>query len=62
MSVMVLEGGIKGWVKSGPRYTALMDGYKPEYWEKLFAEEEETAKGKDEPETTKTAVGGDVTQ
>jgi len=57
---MVLEGGIKGWVKGGPRFTALMNGYKPEYWEKLFAEEEEKAKGK-EPEA-KTAVDGDVTQ
>lgn len=37
---MVLEGGIKGWVKAGPEYTRRMDGFKKEHWEKLFTEEE----------------------
>lgn len=40
MQVMVLEGGVKGWVKAGTQFTQLMDGYQPEYWEKLFTEEE----------------------
>jgi arsenical-resistance protein 2 len=41
MQVMVLEGGVKGWVKGGEQYTRLMDGFRHEYWEKLFAEEEQ---------------------
>lgn len=41
MNVLVLEGGVKGWVKSGDQYTAYMDGYKEDYWRELFAEEEE---------------------
>lgn len=40
MQVMVLEGGVKGWVKAGPQFTNLMDGYKAEYWKDLFAEED----------------------
>lgn len=32
MQVMALEGGIKGWVKAGPEYTQLMDGYSEDYW------------------------------
>lgn len=40
MHVSVLEGGVKGWVKAGPQYTALMDGYESEHWRKTFAEEE----------------------
>lgn len=40
MQVMVLEGGIKGWVKGGPQFTGLMDGFVKGYWEELFAEEE----------------------
>jgi arsenical-resistance protein 2 len=39
MNVLVLEGGIKGWVKAGPQFTQLMDGYREEYWK----EEKETA-------------------
>ena len=39
MQVMALEGGIKGWVKAGPDYTQLMDGYKEEYWRDLLAKE-----------------------
>jgi len=42
---MVLEGGVKGWVKAGPQSTALMDGYKADYWTELFTEE---AKGKED--------------
>lgn len=41
MNVLVLEGGVKGWVKSGNQYTAYMDGYKEDYWRELFAKEEE---------------------
>ena len=37
---MTLEGGIKGWAKAGPQYTQLIDGYKPDYWSEVFAEEE----------------------
>lgn len=40
MNVMVLEGGIKGWVKAGPQFIQFMDGYKEEYWKELFEEEE----------------------
>ncbi|KAL2820879.1 Rhodanese-like domain-containing protein [Aspergillus cavernicola] len=29
-----LEGGIKGWVKAGDQYTALVDGYDKGAWEK----------------------------
>jgi len=36
----VLEGGVKGWVKSGPQFARLMDGYKEPYWQDLFAQEE----------------------
>lgn len=39
MQVMVLEGGMKGWVKSGPQFTRLMDGYKEKHWEELFKQE-----------------------
>jgi len=49
MQVMVLEGGVKGWVKAGPQFTSQMDGYKADYWKDLFAEEED---GK------KDAIGG----
>ena len=40
MQVLVLEGGVKGWVAGGPRFTSLMDGFKPEHWEELLAAEE----------------------
>lgn len=39
MQVMVLEGGVKGWVRSGAQYTQFMDGYDPEYWKKELGEE-----------------------
>lgn len=42
MQVMVLEGGVKGWVKSG--YTQLMDGFRQEHWDELFAQEEGSKK------------------
>jgi arsenical-resistance protein 2 len=29
-----LEGGIKGWVRDGEEYTALMEGYDKAVWEK----------------------------
>lgn len=44
MQVMVLEGGVKGWVKGGPQFTQLMDGFDEAYWQKLFAEQESSAK------------------
>jgi hypothetical protein len=44
MQVLVLEGGLKGWVKGGERFTGLMDGYRKEYWEEVFREEEEEKK------------------
>lgn len=40
MQVMVLEGGIKGWVQAGPQYTQLMDGFDGAHWQRLFAEQE----------------------
>lgn len=40
MQVLVLEGGIKGWVASGPQYIQLMDGYREEHWNQLLAPEE----------------------
>lgn len=43
MQVLVLEGGVKGWVQGGPRFTSLMDGFKAEHWEQLLAEEEKKA-------------------
>lgn len=62
MQSMVLEGGVKGWVKSGPQFTRLMDGYKESYWQDLFAQEEAkkaAAQGQDD----KNLVGqGDVTK
>lgn len=39
MQVMTLEGGIKGWVKAGPQYIKLMDGFNAAHWEKLSAEQ-----------------------
>jgi hypothetical protein len=72
MQSMVLEGGVKGWVKSGPQFTRLMDGYKETYWQNLFVQEEEneakktvTAQGNSSSEQgdKNIAVGqGDVTQ
>ena len=47
MQVLVLEGGVKGWVKSGDRFTGLMDGYRKEYWEELFRKEEEEEEKKE---------------
>ena len=53
---MVLEGGVKGWVKGGPEYTQLMDGFQPEYWEKLFAEEDKSKQV--QADTASTGTGG----
>ncbi|KAL2353150.1 Rhodanese-like domain-containing protein [Cryomyces antarcticus] len=39
MQAMTLEGGIKGWVKAGPQYVRLMDGYQAEYWGQFEREE-----------------------
>ncbi|KAK5702237.1 hypothetical protein LTR17_022480 [Elasticomyces elasticus] len=57
MQVMTLEGGVKGWAKAGPQYTQFMDGFRSEYWEKLFAEEEETKQTK--ADTDANGTGGD---
>ena len=40
MQVLVLEGGVKGWVQGGPRFTSLMDGFKAEHWEEVLKAEE----------------------
>ena len=40
MQVMALEGGIKGWVKAGPEYTQLMDGYNEDYWQDTLAKDD----------------------
>lgn len=42
MQVMVLEGGVKGWVRGGTQFTRLMEGYDEAYWTKLLSEEEQT--------------------
>jgi arsenical-resistance protein 2 len=47
MQVAVLEGGVKGWVKEGKEYTALMDGFEESYWKELFEEEEKKKQGKE---------------
>ncbi|KAK0947695.1 hypothetical protein LTR29_000952 [Friedmanniomyces endolithicus] len=58
MQIMVLESGVKGWVKAGPQYTQFMDGFRPEYWEQLFAEEEKTKQTK--ADTDASGTGGDL--
>ncbi|KAI5273383.1 hypothetical protein E4T47_03511 [Aureobasidium subglaciale] len=65
MQSMVLEGGVKGWVKSGPQFTRLMDGYKESYWQDLFAQEEAKKSGAQSTtaQDDKNLVGqGDVTK
>jgi arsenical-resistance protein 2 len=47
MQCMVLEGGMKGWVKAGAQFTRLMDGFKEDYWEKLLADEGGRSDAKD---------------
>lgn len=58
MQVMVLEGGVKGWVKAGPQYTRFMDGYREEYWKELFAKEEKS--GEPQADTEASGTGGDA--
>lgn len=41
MQVMVVEGGMKGWVQAGPEYRALMDGYSEEHWEDVLHDQKE---------------------
>ncbi|KAK5124183.1 hypothetical protein LTR85_001886 [Meristemomyces frigidus] len=60
MQVMVLEGGVKGWVKAGPQYTQFMDGYREDYWRDLFAKEEKSEEGK--ADTAPSGTGGDVSK
>ena len=40
MQVMVLEGGVKGWVKAGAEYIRLMDGFREDHWRQLVEKEE----------------------
>lgn len=68
MQVLTLEGGIKGWVKGGPQYIQLMDGYEEEHWRELFALEEAVKEGEGKgadasasPEK-KRKIEGDVVQ
>lgn len=35
MQSLVLEGGIKGWVKSGEEYLKYVEGYDEAVWKKL---------------------------
>lgn len=35
MQVMVLEGGVKGWVQRGPGFTGLMDGFEEGVWREM---------------------------
>lgn len=53
MQVMVLEGGVKGWVKNGPEYIRFMDGFEEAHWVKLFEEEK---KAKEKEEESKKAI------
>ena len=32
MRAAVLDGGIKGWVRAGPEYTAMVEGYDAAFW------------------------------
>ena len=45
MQVLVLEGGVKGWVRAGAEYVQLMDGFREEYWRELFEEEDRSKSG-----------------
>jgi len=58
-----LEGGVKGWVREGPQYTRLMDGFDEKYWQELFAQEAgATGAGTAGGEEKKLAGEGDVKQ
>jgi arsenical-resistance protein 2 len=35
MESLTLEGGMKGWAKSGEEYTRAIDGYDAEYWKQF---------------------------
>ena len=59
---MTLEGGIKGWVKGGPQYTRLMDGYKQAHWDELFAAEEKSNSSGPGQAEAQQAVQGDTTK
>jgi hypothetical protein len=45
MHVAVLEGGVEGWVRSGPRFVALMDGYDGKVWERWLVEQKKKEEG-----------------
>ena len=62
MQSMVLEGGVKGWVKSGPQFTRLMDGYIETYWQDLFAQEEAKRAAAEEQDDKNMVGQGDVTK
>lgn len=60
----MITGGVKGWVKEGPQYTRLMDGFDGKHWQQLFAEEENKAAGDglDKNQTLQGVGEGDVLQ
>lgn len=67
MQCFTLEGGIKGWVKAGPQYTRLLDGYQEEHWNELFKQEDqkkaEESANTAAPQKTLAGTGeGDVGQ
>ncbi|CAK4030895.1 Hypothetical predicted protein [Lecanosticta acicola] len=53
MQVMVLEGGMKGWIRAGAQYTQFVDGYDPEYWKGQLGEDvpEKARLGMKQPDT-----------
>ena len=58
MGVMVLEGGVKGWVKAGSQYTQFVDGYREGYWKELLAEEEKSKAENDGTAADGSAANG----
>jgi arsenical-resistance protein 2 len=60
MQVMVLEGGVKGWVKSGPQYIQYMDGFDEKHWVQLFEAEQEAKEGTGKSDVTNSAVAAAV--
>lgn len=40
MQIMVLEGGIKGWVQGGAQCIQFMDGFDEAYWRRVLTQDE----------------------
>ncbi|GAB7354141.1 hypothetical protein MBLNU459_g4701t1 [Dothideomycetes sp. NU459] len=57
MQCLTLEGGVKGWVKAGPPYIRLMDGYKEDYWRELFAQDDASKAG-EKKDTAQDVLAG----